>query len=98
VKVLSWDTDKVPVAALQSEAVRQRGKTNNDVHDRPVNGAQIQRREGILPILYVSGVFHELPGTGERLQWSLTFFSSFRLVLTLSAVTLFYTQRLTLAL
>jgi hypothetical protein len=68
-RVLIRGADEVSVAALQGEAVRERGETGNDVHDRLIDAPQIQRRESFPPVLGVSGILNELPWFGERLQW-----------------------------
>jgi hypothetical protein len=45
----------MPAAGLQREAARKRGETGNDVDDRLVDGAHIQRCQCSLSILGVLG-------------------------------------------
>jgi hypothetical protein len=51
VRILFRSINEVPVAALQGEAVWDFSKTGDNVHDRPVNGAQIKCCEILLAVL-----------------------------------------------
>ncbi len=67
-RALTRSADEVPTAALQREALGERRETGDDVHDERVDGLQVERLQGVLPVLRVVGALHELPCLGERLQ------------------------------
>ena len=67
-RVLLRSTEEVPVAALESEAMRKRSEPVNDIRDRIVDGSKVQSGNRSLPGVGVAAVFHELPGLGKRLH------------------------------
>ena len=68
VGVLLRGIEKMSVAALQGEAVRQFDKAINDVHNRLINRTQIQCRQSFVTVFGVLWALYKLPRFCECLQ------------------------------